>query len=230
MEAVIPVRVRVHPHNVRVICTDGTVPLQQVQPVFSSNGGIHHEMELWFEARVPALGAQIYQLQSTNEPARAEISFFGRLGRTAEGVDPLEQLQHNEFPLLSAAKAAAEDLHIETPQLTADFDPTVGLLRRLGVTAANQAAQSSQSWTTDVRLDFMLYNTNTAAGNRSGAYLFIPRGPAQPYISPAEPFIRMTRGSYVQQIDVFTTHYHHKFRAFKSQVREERRQERINAG
>ena len=60
-----------------------------------------------------------------------------------------------------------------------------------------------------MQIEFVQYNTRKR-GDRSGAYLFMPDGPAKPYFGHGEttPF-RIIRGQLISQVHVLHERLHH---------------------
>lgn len=202
--AVLPVRIRVRQTNVRIrqLGESGWLP-QQLQPAFGlpTEGETELPLELWFEARVPPLGATVYVLEEGPAVALPKVGVFGqKLG--AE----VQQLEAAGIAVQTGATATANDLAVVTPQLSLAFDPKSGLLK--GVTQTQQ-----QQRTLPLELQFLQYGSGG-----SGAYLFLPSEEAQPYLSPTSVVVRTVQGRYVQTVCVQTLNYHHCVRAFNVTV------------
>ncbi|KAI6171072.1 Aman-2 [Aphelenchoides bicaudatus] len=158
---------------------EGADPKQQIQPhVLFQQGQIQlqdDEYELCFEATVKPLGFERYSLvegADSEHMAKVQVS---------SGIDK------NVFPD-AAILTTSDTVSISNGHLTASFDPTNGYLK---------SVQYANGKTSQVQMEFLHYGARQKQPNfvgsdsLSGAYLFLPDGPAKQLSTSGNAFVVM---------------------------------------
>jgi len=144
------------------------------------------EYELVFLATVPSLSLSTFFVSwssSTEERAPlAAVSLGNHQGQhnlhSAEGFEKLGSISEGE------------DINVASQQVSAIFS-SHGLLQSVTV----------QGLTIPSKLEFITYGAKEGR-ERSGAYLFLPDGPAKVISTRQAPLVRFIRGPVVTQIEV----------------------------
>jgi alpha-mannosidase II len=166
--------------------SDQMVP-SQVQPVFEEAASmIDGEYELIFLATVPAFSLSTFYVSwssnSEDKAPLASVSLANHQGQhalhSAEGFEQLGSLSEGE------------DISVASQQLSAVFS-SHGLLQSV----------TTQGLTVPTKLEFITYGTREGR-ERSGAYLFLPDGPAKVVATRQAPLVRFIRGPVATQVEV----------------------------
>ncbi|XP_053387159.1 alpha-mannosidase 2x-like [Mercenaria mercenaria] len=181
----------------------GVSVLSQVEPYWDEENTISKtKFKVSFRLTVPALGIVRYTVQrvaansnSMNVPVSVLIF----------NSDNSATLQSHPF---SIAKAMGSDITLENPYLKATFAGSNGLLKSV-VTKENGVEHST-------KLEFVTYGTKPHSGDRSGAYLFLPDGPARPYTSQSPPVVNIIQGPIVSEVHVYFELVTHVVRLYNS--------------
>ncbi|KAL0819795.1 hypothetical protein ABMA28_007833 [Loxostege sticticalis] len=175
------------PH-VEVFDPDGNPMMAQVSPVVAG------EKRLGFAANKFQLSFPV-----TVEP----------LALTVYTVSLRDNMSINKYTSYSRVRIYNADYwSVDLPKMFAVDQPTARLTEDITVQATNgtrvvatmngliKAIVSPDGTTMPVHMDFVQYDSQKAQDNNSGAYLFIPSGPAQPVKPDAFPEIVVTEGMY----------------------------------
>ncbi|XP_053195392.1 alpha-mannosidase 2 [Scomber japonicus] len=156
--------------------------------------------QLSFVAELPPLALVVYHV--TKAPAgsahRAHYTFV-------HGEPASVHAEHFQVSHPTGAEADAP-LSLSNKHVQIWSSAKTGLLQKLRL---------SSGLVRQVQVQFLWYGTRTGANrDKSGAYLFLPGEPAQPY-SPAEPpLIRVSRGTVFSDITSCFRHFTHTLRLF----------------
>ena len=175
------VSLRVTSSNLAVICPTGETIPSQIAPVLQFPFNLRENMfDLFFEVSIPPLGASQYRIEkrdSQNTQATFSKIYF-----------------HNQFiksNIFKAEHLTESEIRFENSYITATFDRNQGTLRGI---------RSSGSHT-KIAVEFLSYGSNiNSKDDRSGAYLFIPNGPAKQFSDMNNPKIVMFRGKLISKI------------------------------
>jgi alpha-mannosidase II len=163
-----------------------TVP-SQVQPIFEEAASmIDGEYELIFLASIPSLSLSTFYISwassSEERTPLASVSLANHMGQhalhSAEGFEQLGSI------------AEGEDISVASQQVSAVFS-SHGLLQSVTV----------QGLTVPTKLEFVTYGAKEGR-ERSGAYLFLPDGPAKVISTRQAPLVRFIRGPVLTQVEV----------------------------
>jgi hypothetical protein len=84
------------------------------------------------------------------------------------------------------------DVSLSSPDYHVTFSPKNGVVTKIEL--RGRAAENAGFQMPDLSEDFVVYTTSSA-----GAYLFMPRGPAQSFIAEKQPF-RVVKGPVIEQV------------------------------
>lgn len=148
-----------------------------VQPQASTT-----KYRLLFTANVPPLGLAVYKLVAKNGKEECSSTSFAQI--TILTDTPFD-LNLNEYPeKVKFSEPREVSIRINDNSPGASFNK-LGLLKSL--------SQDGKSPVVPVHLEFMKYGTRSVHGQMSGAYLFLPDGPAQK-LSHGNPTVLVTNG------------------------------------
>lgn len=102
-------------------------------------------------------------------------------------------------------EAGRENIVLENVFMKVEFDSIRGLLK--SVTHKDDGSM------TEVAIDFATYGTKPS-GDRSGAYLFLPDGPAEAHALGEQPSIYVSRGKLMQEVRVALPNVVHVVRMY----------------
>lgn len=186
--------------RVEVRGPDGSIVPSQTHPVWAGDS-VDIESgrwEIWFEVSLPPLGVAVYTVGpnngvgSRNNGANTEV-------RNTHGRSP-------SSPMVTASDSSSEII-LENDMFTLTVDGSTGLMRKM------KAKKSGL--VTDINLQFMTYGV-TDGPDKSGAYLFMPDGPAVSYAPDPRPLIRVCKGALLDEVSVVQENVVHVVRVFKS--------------
>lgn len=148
-----------------------------VQPQASTT-----KYRLLFTASVPPLGLAVYKLIAKNSKDECSSTSFAQI--TIFTDTPFD-VNLNEYPeKVKFSEPREVSIRINENSPGASFNK-MGLLKSL--------SQDGKSPVVPVHLEFMKYGTRSVHGQMSGAYLFLPDGPAQK-LSHGNPTVLVTNG------------------------------------
>jgi alpha-mannosidase II len=172
---------------------DGNSVDAQITPSFTWHRGIYQGLpqpqfsttkyRLIFTASVPALGLSVYKLNAKNKKDECPSTTFSQI---TIFTDNQFSITLDEYPeKVTFAEPRETSLRINENSPGASFNKH-GILKSL--------SQDSKSSVVPVHLEFMKYGTRTKYGQRSGAYLFLPDGPAQKLDIKENPTVVVVNG------------------------------------
>jgi len=154
--------------------------------------------EVLFVAKVPALGLTTYFISSgrgSKLSERATITAFN------------SQEPHNiggNFKVESKIPGE-ENILLENDEVKLQFSGASGLLKTI--------THKKDGTVTEAAIDFATYGTKSS-GDRSGAYLFLPDGPAMTHGRGEQPAVYVIRGKLMQEVRVALPNVVHVVRLY----------------
>lgn len=192
------VTVHVDTPYVQVINPEGAIVPSQIDAFWGSKNSMSSEIYMVsFVADVPALGSTTYLLKSDSKGSNqyGEVTFYNiEIDSTS-----------NQAPF-TVKTGGESDFTIENAYLLAEFKGSTGLLQSV-VTKEDKKKQKAE-------VEFVSYGVGHSK-EKSGAYLFLPDGPAQT-ITYVTPPIRVTRGPIVSEVVVFHRYTEHHVKIYNS--------------
>lgn len=187
--------------RVRVLTEDGRPLAVQIGARWSSaTDTVPGVYQVSVPVRLPALGLVVLQLLPGLDgprtlPSSTRVYLHGRR---------LSVSRHEAFPL-RVVDAGGGDFALSNRYMQAWFSGQTGLLRSL------RRADEEQEQRVD--MEFLVYGTR-ASKDKSGAYLFLPDGEAQPYVPKEAPVLRVTEGPFVSEVAAYYEHFHQVTRLY----------------
>lgn len=184
--------------TVQVLADSGKPVEVQVSAVWSDARTIlQAAYEISFLARVPPLGLKVYKIfKSESSSSHLANYFLYNDGIEEKGVFHIKSMTD-----------ATDAITIENPFMALWFDGS-GLMEKMRTKEDGKHHE--------IKVQFSWYGT-TNKRDKSGAYLFLPDGQAQPYVSLKLPFVRVTRGRIYSEVTCFFDHVTHKVRLYNVQ-------------
>lgn len=180
------------PH-VRVFSEDGQPLAVQVSAHWkSATTTVPDVYQVSVPLRLPALGLSVLQLQAGQAGAHSlasstRVYLHGRrLSVSKPGAFPLRVLD-----------AGAGDFSLSNQYMQVWFSGLTGLPK-----SVRRVDEEREHW---LGMELLVYGTRTSK-DKSGAYLFLPDGEAQPYVPKELPVLRVTEGPFFSEV---ATHYEH---------------------
>ncbi|KAL9985464.1 hypothetical protein ACROYT_G007876 [Oculina patagonica] len=155
--------------------------------------------ELIFVAKVPPLGLTTYFISSGLGSKLSEYSSITVYNSAGDSIKPREEFK------LEVKQPGTETIILENEVLKAEFDSVRGLLKSI--------THKKDGAVTEVAIDFVSYGTKSF-GDRSGAYLFLPDGPAQAHGLGEQPAVYVSRGKLMQEVRVALPNVLHVVRLY----------------
>nr|XP_039268766.1 alpha-mannosidase 2-like [Styela clava] len=153
------------------------------------------QFELVFVATVAATGLATYQISFQNIPQNS-LSKVDLLN-----VQEANNLHFCDDFTVTTKPSVTEEFSIENEELIASFSTKNGLLR--SVTTKRDKNKMK------VAIDFGVYEAR-GGKERSGAYLFLPSGPASPHLTDsARPIVRIVEGPLLKEVHVLAPNVEH---------------------
>lgn len=172
---------------------DGNSVDAQITPFFSWHKGIYQGLpqpqfsttkyRLIFSASAPALGLSVYKLNAKNKKEECPSTTYSQITIFTDNQFPINLDEYPEKVTFAEPKETSLRINENSPG--ASFNK-YGILKSL--------SQDSKSPVVPVHLEFMKYGTRIAHGQRSGAYLFLPDGPAQKLEIKENPTVVISNG------------------------------------
>ncbi|XP_060035462.1 alpha-mannosidase 2x [Erinaceus europaeus] len=187
--------------RVRVLSEDGQPLAVQVSPHWSSaTDMVPNIYQVSVPLRLPALGLGVLQLQLGLDtrhtlPSALRLYLHGR--RLSVG-------QHEAFPL-RIIDSGATDFALSSRYVQVWFSGLTGLLKSV------RRLDEEQEQRAEMR--FLVYGTRSSK-DKSGAYLFLPDGEAQPYVPKDPPVVRVTEGPFFSEVVACYEHVHQVVRLY----------------
>ncbi|XP_056002703.1 alpha-mannosidase 2x-like isoform X3 [Ostrea edulis] len=187
------VNLHVSDPNVEVTDAHGKVVTSQTDPYWTEPSIMSQErFKLSFVAEVSALGIARYQITKKRKNVHhslGKVTYYNSEGPSEKSAFTVERKNSMEFTLASS--------HLE-----ASFSGSTGLLKTVKMKSSGQVHKSEVS--------FQTYGARSGK-ERSGAYLFLPDGPAKS-LRVSHPVIRVVSGPVVSEVSVFINHVQHVVR------------------
>lgn len=159
----------------------GDAYFKQVQPQVSTT-----RYRLMFIATVPPLGMTVYKINAKNNKEDSVGTSFA--STTIFTDSHLSVAELKEFPeKIEVSEHREVSLRFDESSVGASFNK-FGLLKSF----------SHESTTVPIHLEFMKYGARSA-GEMSGAYIFLPDGPATS-MQIGTPIVLMTKGELYQEV------------------------------
>ncbi|XP_059825489.1 alpha-mannosidase 2 [Hypanus sabinus] len=190
------VTVQVNSYKVNVLTASGQQVDTQITAVWEKSNRISKDVfQVSFVAKISALGLGIYQLVKTQDikTKLADYTIYTNRRDTIT-FDPFK---------ISVLESSAGDIAIENANLKAWFSGTKGFLEKV-ITKEEKREHH-------ISIQFWWYGT-TNNQDKSGAYLFLPNGEAQPYTSSEPPILRILRGPLFSEVMCIYQHFTHSVR------------------
>ncbi|XP_076081829.1 alpha-mannosidase 2x-like [Mytilus galloprovincialis] len=192
------VTVHVNTQNVQVVDGNGAeVPSQTDAFWVIKNRMAPEEFLVSFVVDVPALGSATYLLKRTTKGSKS----YGKV--TMYNTEAENVPEQSPFTIKTEQE---KDFSVENSFLKADFSGNTGFLK--SVTTKDDGKQHK------IEVSFVSYGISHGK-EKSGAYLFLPDGPAKP-INYMSPTIRITRGPIVSEVVVYHQYTEHHVRILSS--------------
>ncbi|KAL4216620.1 Alpha-mannosidase 2x [Mactra antiquata] len=191
-----------HPHVI-VKDNEGNTIQTQVEPFWNEPGDISTEkFKVSFRVTVPALGIVRYTVTRVNDFANTQNSISSVLIFNSDDDGKIKS------PPFSVEKTKGSDVTLENSHMKAMFSGSTGLLKSI--------LTKDDDKTHDTRIEFIKYGTKVHSGDRSGAYLFLPDGPAKPYVDDNPPIVTVIQGPIVSEVHVYMDLITHVVRLYNS--------------
>ncbi|XP_040824851.1 alpha-mannosidase 2x isoform X1 [Ochotona curzoniae] len=187
--------------RVRVFSEEGQPLAVQISPHWSSATDMVPDVyQVSLPVRLPALGLGVLQLQQGLDrlrtlPSSVRVYLQGRR---------LTVSRHEAFPV-RVIDTGASDFALSTHYMQVWFSGLTGLLKSIRRVDEEQEHR--------VDMQFLIYGTRTSK-DKSGAYLFLPDGDAQPYIPKEPPVVRVTEGPFFSEVVAYYEHMHQVVRLY----------------
>nr|XP_020039212.1 alpha-mannosidase 2 [Castor canadensis] len=192
------VSVYVSSPTVQVLSDSGKPVEVQVSAVWSDERTISKTAyEISFIARTPPLGLKVYKILES-ESSNSHL---------ADYVLYKDKIEENEIFNIKNMIKDMDAITLENSFVALWFD-------RFGLMEKMRTKEDGKDH--EVKVQFLWYGT-TNKRDKSGAYLFLPDGKAQPYVSQNLPFVRVTRGRIYSEVTCFFDHVTHKVRLYNIQ-------------
>ncbi|XP_052047863.1 alpha-mannosidase 2 [Apodemus sylvaticus] len=193
------VSIRVNTATVKVLSDSGTPLEAQVSAVWKDLRTISQAAyEVSFLAHIPPLGLKVYKILESQSSSShlADYVLNNNDGLADNGIFHVKNMAD-----------AGDAIAIENSFLEIWFDRS-GLMEKMRRKEDNKQHE--------LKVQFLWYGT-TNKRDKSGAYLFLPDGQGQPYVSLRPPFVRVTRGRIYSDVTCFLEHVTHKVRLYNIQ-------------
>ncbi|XP_036029588.1 alpha-mannosidase 2 [Onychomys torridus] len=192
------VSICVNSATVQVLADSGKPVEVQVSAVWNDARTISQTAyEVSFLAHIAPLGMKVYKILGSQSPS----------SHMADYVVYNDVLAENGIFHVKNMVYAKDAITIENPFLAVWFDRS-GLMEKVRTKEDGRHHE--------IQVQFLWYGT-TNKRDKSGAYLFLPDGQGQPYVSQRPPFVRMTRGRLYSEVTCFLEHVTHKVRLYNIQ-------------
>lgn len=193
------VSVRVNSATVKVLSDLGKAVEVQVSAVWKDMRTTSQAAyEVAFLAHLPPLGLKVYKILESQSSSShlADYFLYNNDGQAESGIFHMKNMVDS-----------GDAITIENSFLTLGFDRS-GLMEKVRRKEDNKQHE--------LKVQFLWYGT-TNKRDKSGAYLFLPDGQGQPYVSLRTPFVRVTRGRIYSDVTCFLEHVTHKVRLYHIQ-------------
>ncbi|XP_060596328.1 alpha-mannosidase 2-like [Ruditapes philippinarum] len=182
------VSVLVNKPHVVVRDNNGRYIKSQVEPFWTKDGNISTQIyQITFEVTVSGLGIALYTIQhvSGNDNDKAFVAIVTSLDKTD---------RTKVSRMIEADKS--DDIVLENNNMKAVFNGATGLLQLIFNKREGVWYRS--------KVDFLSYGTKASKSEKSGAYIFLPDGPAKVLVQKEFPRIYVIRGPIRSQVHVYS--------------------------
>ncbi|CAK1552286.1 unnamed protein product [Leptosia nina] len=176
------------PHVGEVFDPEGNPIMAQISPVVSGEsrlGFAANKFQLSFPVTVDSLAITVYSVSLRDSMSLNKYTSFARV--RVYNADYWNIDLPKMFPIEQPTARLSEDVTVQAGNSTRILCNKHGLIK---------AIVSTDGRTTPVHMDFVQYGTQKMIDNNSGAYLFIPDGPAQQFNLDAYPELVITEGPF----------------------------------
>uniref|UniRef100_A0A146M558 Alpha-mannosidase n=1 Tax=Lygus hesperus TaxID=30085 RepID=A0A146M558_LYGHE len=179
------VNLRVENHLVQVKDRNGNIVPHQISPVCSlaEQESLCYQLSFEIEIGPMSLVTYVVEPSKVDNKSLANVRLF----------EALWEYKYNDWPARKV-ETQPRDFSLENDYMTATFDKT-GFLKAVTLKTEDNLV------TVPIRIAFMKYSTRKS-GDKSGAYLFLPDGPAQPIIIE-NPRVSVIEGRFKSQVIVY---------------------------
>ncbi|XP_078489077.1 alpha-mannosidase 2 [Ciona intestinalis] len=190
------VRLIVTSPDVVVMSENKNVIPSQTSPIWSDSMEIRtDQFELVFLSTVPAIGLAVYKIWEDNDVADTTHS-------TVKFINPRAGFSKRTRSKFVLDVEDGGEFTIMNDQLVAHFSGQNGMLQSVTTVRDNVKTQ--------LGIEFVAY-TSRNMKDKSGAYLFLPAGPAQPHVTESHrPIVRIIRGPVMSTVHVLLPNVLHK--------------------
>ncbi|KAM4868807.1 alpha-mannosidase 2 [Urocitellus parryii] len=180
--------------NVQVLTDTGRLLDIQVSAVWIKEDTISQEVyKISFIAKTPPLGLKVYTLLETGKSDSDLAEYVVYNGEATSEIFNIKSMKSDSEPII-----------LENPHLILSFDKT-GLMETMMTREDKQIHE--------IKVQFTWYGT-TSKKDKSGAYLFLPDGFAQPYVYKKAPFVRVVHGKIYSEVTSYFEHVSHTVRLY----------------
>lgn len=155
--------------------------------------------ELIFVAKVAPLGLTTYFISSGLGSKLCEHSTITEYNSAGNSLKPRKEFKHD------VKQPGGESIILENENLKVEFESLRGLLKSI--------THKKDGAVTQVAIDFVSYGTKSF-GDRSGAYLFLPNGPAEAHGLGEQPVVYVSKGNLMQEVRVALANVLHVVRLY----------------
>ncbi|EGD82499.1 hypothetical protein PTSG_03147 [Salpingoeca rosetta] len=204
-----PLRIFVSSPHVQLKSQDDIPVPQQLMPVFDSDGlPVKDIFALWFTVTVAPLSVVSLQLHATPTAQQPPVPTIQIAHR--DGAKPSARLAEEQGLGTFSVEAfdPQDDVVVRSGDVEVSCDAQTGYLK--SITAGGNTVHAG--------ISFDIYTSRTGKDDHSGAYLFMPDGPAKPYQTFNGTVIHVIKGPFVSEVQVQTTHFRHTLRLFNQDV------------
>ncbi|KFO29859.1 alpha-mannosidase 2 [Fukomys damarensis] len=181
--------------KVQVLSDSGRPVEVQVSAVWNDAVTVSGQAyEISFLAHIPPLGLKVYKILESDGSNSHVADYVIYNGKTEESE--IFKIKN----MINANKA----ITLENSFVILQFDQS-GLMEKM-ITKEDGKHHK-------VKVQFSWYGT-TSRRDKSGAYLFLPDGNAQPYVYTTLPLVRVTHGRIYSEVTCFFEHVAHKVRLY----------------
>ncbi|KAF0876221.1 MA2A2 mannosidase, partial [Crocuta crocuta] len=187
--------------RVRVLSEEGQPLAVQIGAHWSSATDVVPDVyQVSVPIRLPALGLGVLQLQLGLDghrtlPSSVRVYLHGR---------QLSVSRQDAFPL-RVIDSGASDFALSNRYMQVWFSGLTGLLKSIRRVDEEREQR--------VDMEFLVYGTRTSK-DKSGAYLFLPDGEAQPYVPRDPPVLRVTEGPFFSEVVAYYEHVRQAVRLY----------------
>ncbi|XP_052766957.1 alpha-mannosidase 2-like isoform X2 [Mya arenaria] len=186
-------------YAIEIIDSKNRSLVYQLNPVFSNNEKVSKSLvEVWFLTEIAPFGVETYTVRKTSRPHKGQWASISV--RNMKNLVLPSKLKFKFKPELSVD---GMPISIQNEHMAAYFNENYGFLNRV------KQLSGGDETGIDIDLSFVQYTSSA-----SGAYTFVPDGPAIPFISTV-PNIRIIEGPYLSEVQVVCPTIYHRIKLYK---------------